>query len=189
MIVFLRVLATVLLVGITWVASAEEVASTEDTRLVHDMLRTTIVVSDYDRAYELFHDILGMPADFSMDLNGETVNELLGQTGRSMRITIFNVNGTTSGRVAILAYLDDLEAEAPEPEKLDAGAVVVVFETVNIDEISQRVRAAGYRVLAGPSVLFPQANLKVQPREMMFLGPDGIAVNLIQRGLPMDDIE
>ncbi|MDH3621248.1 MAG: VOC family protein [Gammaproteobacteria bacterium] len=175
-----------LLVAVACVANSSDAESDDNTRLVHDTLRTTFIVSDYDRAYALFHDVLGLPIDLTMDLDGEVVNELMGQTGRPMRIAIFNVDGTTSGRVAILAYLDEKNTEAVHRDKLDPGAAVLVFETTNIDEISQRVTAAGYPILAGPSVLFPQPLMKTQALEMMFIGPDGIAINLIQRGIPLD---
>jgi catechol 2,3-dioxygenase-like lactoylglutathione lyase family enzyme len=173
-------------IALTFTGGAPDSANAEptiDDRQVHDLLRTTIIVSDYDRAHALFHGILGMPVDLSMDLEGETVNELMGQTGRSMRITIFNVNGTSSGRIAVLAYLDDQSEEVPAPEKLDPGAVVVVFETTNIDEIARRVAEAGYRIISGPSVLFHREDHVLQAKEMIFVGPDGIAVNLIQRGV------
>lgn len=161
-------------------------ADEERGPLVHGTLRTTLVVSDFDRAFELFHGILGLPIAYDLPMQGEVVNKLLGQTDKSMRIVIFDVDGTPYGRIAILAYDDVTAGEPVSIKRIDPGAVAVVFETRNIDEIHRRVVAAGYDVLSPPAVLFPNDAMAVQAREMIFIGPEGVAINLIQRGIPKD---
>lgn len=161
-------------------------ADEEGGPLVHGTLRTTVVVSDFERAYTLFHDILGMPVAYDLPMAGDVVNDLLGQSDKSMRIVIFDVDGTPYGRIAILAFDDAVPGEPVSVKSIDTGAVVIVFETRHIDEIHRRVVAAGYEVLSPPAVLFPNEAMAVQAREMIFIGPEGVPINLIQRGIPKD---
>ena len=152
--------------------------------LIDKTLRTTIVVYDFERAYDLFDEVLNLPVVFESRLEGEAVNQLLGQVDKSMRIAIFDVDGTPSGRVALLAYDGDIDAPEPGEPRIDPGDVVIVFETRRIDEVYERVKKAGYAILSPPAVLFPNPGMVIQAREMIFMGPAGVAINLIQRGVP-----
>ena len=167
------------------VAFAESPDGREQGGIVGPLLRTTIVVRDLEPALRLFRDVLGLNIAVDLSLEGEEVNRLLGVHDRKMRIVIFDADGSAIGRVAVLAYDgQDTVEPAPQANGVEAGAVVLVMSTKDIDLAYQRVRDAGYTIVSPPRVIFDRPDMVVQSREMMFIGPEGVAINLLHRGLP-----
>ena len=60
----------------------------------------------------------------------------------------------------------------------------MVFGTNDIDNLTAKIKAAGYPIISPPVVLRENPDMEVQGREMMFRDPDGILVNLVQPGVP-----
>ncbi|RPH93848.1 MAG: hypothetical protein EHM68_15080 [Lysobacterales bacterium] len=179
------VLAGLLAVPLVCGAAPAAADGSSSPALVGPLLRTTLVVRDLDGAVRLFRDLLGLSVAIDLEIEGEEVNALLGTEGRRMRIVIFDVDGTPTGRIAVMAYHDPappLPAASAGP--VDVGSVVLVLGTTDIDLAHARIREAGYPVVSEPRVVFQRPELAVQSREMMFIGPEGVVINLLQRGTP-----
>jgi len=157
--------------------------STTPLPRVEPVSRTTLIVSDIEAALELFRDTLGLTVRRDLVLDGDAVNRIMGTNEQRMRIVILQSGETTIGNIALLTYLVDT-AGSPHTHDatLDIGEVVLVMETDSLDSIHAAVRDRGYTVVSPPVVLFPKPDMIEQRKEMMFIGPDGIAVNLIQPG-------
>ncbi|MEO0995931.1 MAG: VOC family protein [Pseudomonadota bacterium] len=159
-----------------WADAAPDVSST---------LRTTIAVRDLDASLRLFRDILGLTVRRDLTLSGEAVNRVLGTSGTTSRIVILQSGDSLLGNVALLAY-DDVSPPPAAPSDLsfDAGDVALIMTTADIDGVHAALVRAGYPIVSPPIVLFERPDLAVQAREMMFVGPEGIFINLIQPGTP-----
>jgi len=155
---------------------------------VSSVLRTTIFVRDLDSALGLFQKILGLKIRADLPLEGKTINEVLGTTGKKARITILQSGDDTIGNIALFTYPDDpAPPEQTHDAKLDVGEVAVVMNTTKIEAIYERVKAEGYTIVSPPMVLFPVEDMISQTKEMVFIGPEGVAINLIQRGTPAEE--
>jgi len=148
------------------------------------VLRTTVVVQDMDGALSLFRDVLGLSVRLDLPLGGEAVSSLLGYGDTTARIVILQSGDLEIANVALM----QISAAAPATSdgaaaKLRTGDVAIVMETNNIDAVYARVTELGYKALTPPIVIFERPNMVTQSREFIFRGPEGIAVNLIQRGI------
>ena len=151
---------------------------------VSSVLRTTIIVRDIQSAIDLFKDILGLQVRMDLLLEGDEVNAVLGTEGKKARIVILQSNGDTVGNIALLTYIDEIQApEEPHNLELEVGEVALVMNTNRIDSIHETLKERGYLVVSPPRVLFREPGMVEQTREMIFIGPEGIAINLVQRGI------
>lgn len=148
------------------------------------VLRTTVVVQDMDGALSLFRDVLGLSVRLDLPLSGEAVSSLLGYGDTTARIVILQSGDLEIANVALLQIgAATSVASDGAASKLVTGDVAIVMETNNIDAVHARVMELGYTALTPPIVIFERPNMVTQDREFIFRGPEGIAVNLIQRGI------
>ena len=162
--------------------SAQTVAETSP------VLRTTVVVQDMDGALSLFRDVLGLSVRLDLPLSGEAVSSLLGYGDTTARIVILQSGDLEIANVALM----QISAATPAAtdgaaSRLRTGDVAIVMETNNIDAVYAKVMELGYEALTPPIVIFERPNMVTQNREFIFRGPEGIAVNLIQRGIAATD--
>ncbi len=160
-------------------------AAADDAARVSSTLRTTIAVRDIEASLRLFRDILGLTVRRDLQLSGEAVNQVLGTSGTTSRIVILQSGDSLIGNVALLAYDDAPPPAAPAGDlSFDVGDVALIMTTADIDATHAALVRAGYPIVSPPIVLFERPDLAVQAREMMFVGPEGIFINLIQPGVP-----
>lgn len=152
------------------------------------VLRTTIVVRDMDGALSLFRDVLGLSVRLDLPLGGEAVSSLLGYGDTTARIVILQSGDLEIANVALMQIGAATSAASDGADsELRAGDVAIVMETNNIDAVHARVMELGYKALTPPMVIFERPNRVTQDKEFIFRGPEGIAVNLIQRGIAATD--
>lgn len=148
------------------------------------VLRTTVVVQDMDGALSLFRDVLGLSVRLDLPLGGEAVSSLLGYGDTTARIVILQSGDLEIANVALMQISAAASAASDgAPSELRTGDVAIVMETSNIDAVYAKVMELGYKALTPPIVIFERPNRVTQDREFIFRGPEGIAVNLIQRGI------
>ena len=148
------------------------------------VLRTTVVVQDMDRALTLFRDVLGLSVRLDLPLSGEAVSSLMGYGDTTARIVILQSGELEIANVALLQISAATSAASDvAASRLRTGDVAIVMETNNIDAVHAKVMELGYTALTPPIVIFERPNMVTQDREFIFRGPEGIAVNLIQRGI------
>lgn len=147
--------------------------------------RTTIFVRDMTRSLTLYRDTLGLIIRRDITIEGEPVNAVLGTEGKTFRIVILQSGDLTIGNVALAEYVGEDGGTAPEqPNNLGPGDVALIFESTDIDRIFSAAKNQGLTIISPPTVLFEVPDLAEQAREGIFLDPDGIAINIIQPGVP-----
>ena len=137
-----------------------------------------------DSALSLFRDVLGLSVRLDLPLGGDAVSSLLGYGDTTARIVILQSGDLEIANVALM----QISAATPAASdgaaaELRTGDVAIVMETSNIDAVYAKVMELGYKALTPPIVIFERPNMVTQNREFIFRGPEGIAVNLIQRGI------
>lgn len=152
------------------------------------MMRASIIVRDLDASLRLYRDILGLRPRVERGLDGEAVNLIMGTQGKSLRIAILQSGDLVFANVGLFEYVGNGEPPPKIVSEVRTGDVALVFLTSDIYRIYDAVASAGYTILSQPTVLFPQEGSPTQSIEMIFFDGDGIALNLIQRGVPNDDI-
>lgn len=157
------------------------------TALVSPLSRATIVVRDLDAALDLFQGILEMEVKTDLTIPGPAVNDLLGTQNQTIRILIMNSNGSEIGNIGLLTYVDSKSTLPPAPDhkSLEVGQVALIMNTQDIFKVEKAVRAANYTIISPPMVVFERPKMASQSLEMIFVGPEGIAINLIQQGIPL----
>ena len=156
--------------------------------LLSPMLRATVFVRDLEKSLELYRDILGLKPRLERVLEGERTNQILGTEGRSVRVVILQSGDTLSGNVGLFTY-DDVRPLPERRNHVRTGDVAFIFITNDIQGIYEKVQAAGYAVVSPPMILFPREGEATQDLEMLFFDRDGIGVNLIQRGVPTEQVQ
>ncbi|MDG2321567.1 MAG: VOC family protein [Rhodospirillaceae bacterium] len=156
--------------------------------IVTPVMRTSIIVRNMDESLKLYRDILGLRPWFEGPLEGEALNTLVGTTGKSMRNVILQSGDIVHANVGLFEYVGE-ETEKPDiiPE-VRTGDVAIVFYTNDIFAIHDAVKAAGYTIISRPVALYRREGSSTQNVEMIFFDADGIALNLIQRGVPVEAI-
>lgn len=156
--------------------------------VVTPVMRTSIIVRDMEESLKLYRDILRLRPWFEGMLDGDELNTLVGTQGKSMRNVILQSGDIVHANVGLFQYVGD-ETKRPDivPE-VRTGDVVIVFYTNDIFGIYDAVKAAGYRVISRPVPLYKREGSPTQNVEMIFYDADGVAINLIQRGVPIEEI-
>ncbi|NKB44663.1 MAG: hypothetical protein GKS03_10345 [Alphaproteobacteria bacterium] len=156
--------------------------------IVTPVMRTSIIVRDMDESLKLYRDILGLRPWFEGPLEGDALNTLVGTEGKSMHNIILQSGNIVHANVGLFEYVDE-DSDAPDiiPE-VRTGDVAIVFYTNDIFAIHDAVKAAGYTVISQPIALYRREGSPTQNVEMIFFDSDGIAINLIQRGVPIEQI-
>jgi len=152
------------------------------------VIRTSFIVRDLEESLKLYRDILGLRPWFEGVLEGEALDTLVGNQGRSLRNVILQSGNVVVGNIGLFQYLDD---KTPAPEiipELRTGDVAVIFYTNDISGIHDAVEAAGYTIIARPVALYPKEGQPTQNVEMIFFDADGIGINLIQRDVPIEEL-
>lgn len=153
-----------------------------DGMRISPLTRTTVFVRDIDESLKLYRDILGLKPRSERTLSSERVNELLGTTGKAIKVSILNATGDDwTGDVGLLQYVGEPnQSPVVKPPRVETGDVALVFVTADILGVAEDVREAGYTIIAGPSNPKGATGPDVS-YEFMFFDRDGIIVNLIQR--------
>lgn len=175
------------LIGVAMAATwAEE--PEDSTSLVSPLLRATLAVADIDESLTLYRDVLGLTVWRDMEMSGERLNKIVGSQNETARIVILRALDQEFGHIALFEYVGSKE-KAPKQashgnQRFDVGEVALVMNTTDIEKIHQEVKSRGLTIISPPSVLFPRPQWQSETYEMMFMSPDGVAINVIQRGIP-----
>ncbi len=152
------------------------------------MMRASIIVRDLDASLQLYRDILGLRPRVERALDGEAVNLIMGTEGKSLRVAILQSGDLVFANLGLFEYVGNGEPPPEAVSEVRTGDVALVFLTNDIYRIFDAVAAAGYTIVSQPTVLFPQEDSPTQSLEMIFFDGDGIAINLIERDVPNEDI-
>lgn len=156
-----------------------------DSFVLSPLMRSTHFVRDLGESLKLYRDILGLRARVERTLKGDLTDEILGTTGKPVKVAILQAGDLVYANVGLFQFVEDDVLPRPEQRTyVKTGDAAVVFLTSDIFGVYEKVKAAGYPIVSPPMVLFPQEGSNTQSYEMFFFDHDGIGVNLIQRDTP-----
>jgi catechol 2,3-dioxygenase-like lactoylglutathione lyase family enzyme len=150
---------------------------------VGTMVRSALMVSNLERSVAFYTGLLGLTGVYAEgDLTHPAGAKLLGMpVGSNVRYKILkHASGPNRGMVGLF------EVTNPSPptftksrDRVNVGEVCLVFYCDDVNDIHRKLVEGGYTVICPPTHL-QVTETKGQP-EMVFMDPDGILVNLIQR--------
>ncbi len=150
--------------------------------LTSPVKRTTIIVKDMEQSLRYYRDLLGMEIFFEGDIGNPGASELMGMNISGLRMVVLTVAGSELGMVGLMELKD------PDPplqstqwdERVKTGETILVIPTENMKLLHQRMVAEGHTVVQPPTAM--EVPNRPEINEMMARDPDGVIVNLTQRG-------
>ena len=147
------------------------------------MVRAAVMVSDLKRSRAFYEDVLGFTEVFveSERAAGGSSYQLLGMPNTiSSRICILKPLGKPAyGMLGLFEFNDPKPpAVTRNGEGANIGESILVFYCEDLDAATRKINAAGLRIIGGPMPY--RVNGRVKQREMIFCGPDGEKINLIE---------
>ncbi len=150
---------------------------------VGTMVRSALIVSNLERSTVFYREILGIAGTYAEgELTHPAAAKLLGMPASSL--TRYRIIKQEGGPNRGMVGLFEVSNPAPPPftkrkDSVNVGEVCLVFYCDDVEGVHRKLVAAGHTVLCPPTHLQVTKD-KGQP-EMVFMDPDGILVNLIQR--------
>lgn len=151
--------------------------STTRSAGVRDVHHTVLSVADLDAALAFFVDVLGMTPGESGTMAGAGFTDMLGlpagETGRQ----VFLHGPSTSGQLELIEWATPGRENRREVRDLGLALISFGVSPTTFDGLLERCRAAGVRILGGPTVLdVPE----YAPTRLVILeGPEGVPVELM----------
>ena len=150
---------------------------------VGTMVRSALMVSNLERSTAFYREILGIAGTYAEgELTHPAAAKLLGMPASSL--TRYRIIKQEGGPNRGMVGLFEVSNPAPptftkRKDSVNVGEVCLVFYCDNVEGVHRKLVAGGHTVLCPPTHLQVTKD-KGQP-EMVFMDPDGILVNLIQR--------
>lgn len=144
--------------------------------------RTTIVVADMQRSLAFYRELLGMDVYFEGRVGNPGASEIMAVPCEAVHMVVLQSQGSEVGMIGLMKIegpREPLEATRWDP-RLKTGESILVIPTENMRLLHERMLQAGVCVVTSPvRVVVPN---RPEIHEMMVRDPDGVVVNLTQRG-------
>lgn len=144
--------------------------------------RTTIVVANLERSLAFYRDLLGMDLFFQGDVGNPGASSVTAVECSGLRMVVLSAQGSEVGMIGLM----EIQGANPPLEstrwdkRLKTGESILVIPTENMLALHQRMIAAGVCVVAPPTRVVVPGRPEIH--EMMARDPDGMVINLTQRG-------
>lgn len=153
--------------------------------LTSPVKRTTIFCRDVEKSLKCYRDILGFDVVDDKRVAGRSIARMIGLDDCSLRIIHLQSEGNGHGLIGLYAIEEGQTEELPIPAPggIRLGQVAVVVQTRALNAINARIVEEGYPIIT-PSIRY----VKSEPSgyvpagtytELIFLDPDGVAVNVV----------
>ncbi len=144
--------------------------------------RTTVIVRDMEKSVAFYRDLLGMDVFYEGHIGNPGASELMGMNISGLNMVVLNAEGAETGMIGLMELVD---ADPPLKETdwtavPKAGETILVIPTENMKALHQRMEEEGYTVATPPTKM--EVPNRPEIHEMMARDPDGVIVNLTQRG-------
>ena len=144
--------------------------------------RTTLVVADIERSLAFYHDLLGMDVFYDGRIGNPGASDVTATPCESLRMVVLQAQGMDVGMIGLMEIHGPREPLAPTQwdRRLKTGEAILVIPTEEMRALHERMLATGVCVVTPPvRVVVPD---RPEIHEMMVRDPDGVVVNLTQRG-------
>lgn len=135
-------------------------------------------VRDLDRAVRFYRDIIGLELVDRLTRDDAYLGQVTGYPGVVLDIALL-VEPTSRTLLELLQYPDGLGTPI-DPATANPGTGHVCFVVDDVDAIHARAVAAGFGSVNPP--VTPTSGMWTGGRSVYMLDPDGIRVELVQRG-------
>jgi catechol 2,3-dioxygenase-like lactoylglutathione lyase family enzyme len=152
--------------------------------------RVTIFCRDAEASLRCYRDMLGFEVIEDKRISGPAIGRMVGLQDCTMRILHLQSSSAPDGLIGLYSIEEGKPAEVPPPDptSIKLGQVVVVLYTNHMDVIEPLIRERQYTVVSPlkryvkeqPSAYTPVGTYS----EVIFLDPDGVAVNIVQHEPP-----
>jgi catechol 2,3-dioxygenase-like lactoylglutathione lyase family enzyme len=136
-----------------------------------------VTVANLDRSLAFYRDLLGLEVYVVADRTDATIGEIVGYPGARIRLAFCGVAGD-SARIELLEYLEP-RGENAGGETFRPGSGHVCFRVDEIDELYQRIAAAGFSPRSAAPVTIAEGP-NIGTRVFYVRDPDGYTVELFQ---------
>lgn len=144
--------------------------------------RTTIVVKDLERSLAFYRDLLGLSVFFDGTIPNPGASEVTGIDCRSLRMVVLRAEELDTGMIGLMAIdgaNPPLQATTPGAD-LRTGEAILVIPTTQIKQLYARLQEAEVNIVTPPVAV--EVPNRPEIHEMMIRDPDGLVINITQRG-------
>lgn len=135
-------------------------------------------VADLDRSVAYYRDVIGLHLLERVRRDDAYLRVVTGYPGVTLDIAVL-VEPASGALLELLQYLD-VAGTPVDPATANSGTGHVCFQVDDVDAIWARATAAGYGAVNPP--VTPTAGRWTGGRSVYLMDPDGIRVELVQRG-------
>lgn len=153
-----------------------------DSNKTAPVKRTTIIVRNMEKSLAFYRDLLGMDVFYEGHIGNPGASELMGMTMSGLHMVVMSADGAETGMVGLME-LKDVDPPLASTEwstTAKTGETILVIPTENMKELYERMVAEGHTVATPPTKM--EVPNRPEIHEMMARDPDGVIVNLTQRG-------
>ncbi len=150
--------------------------------LTEPLKRTTIVVRNIEASLAFYRDLLGMDVFYDSVIGNPGASELTQIPCSGLHMVVLSVGGADMGMVGLMQFkdADPPLAQTEWESRLKAGETILVIPTENMRALHDEMLARGTTVVTPPTKM--EVPNRGEIHEMMARDPDGVVVNLTQRG-------
>ncbi len=144
--------------------------------------RTTIVVADIERSLSFYRDLLGMDVFYDGRIGNPGATDVTATPCEGLRMVVLQAQSSDVGMIGLMEIQQPRVPLAATrwDKQLKTGESILVIPTEEMRELHERMVATGVCVVTPPvRVVVPN---RPEIHEMMVRDPDGVVVNLTQRG-------
>ena len=145
-------------------------------------LNTAIIgVEDLDKSIGFYRDLIGLSASDPFDWRGKDFEDIWHLPSGSYAIGSFcELKGCNAGRVLLLDFkAENKKLIRPKDTPRAFGLFNLNFYTDDIQSDTKKFEANGYHIWSKPTY-YEMSEGQGSPTEVIFDGPDNIAVNLVE---------
>lgn len=153
---------------------------------IPELKRATIWVRNLERSIDFYSQVIGLEILERKELSGPAIAGIIGFRDGRLRIAHLGRPGSRAGWIGLyeLTAADPPVESLPAPpaDRIAYGQVAVVFESDDIEAVTQRLSDSGCRLLKPPSrypLRMPGAAVPVTLIEAIAFDPDGVMVSVM----------
>ena len=141
--------------------------------MIRAIRHTGLVVADLDRALHFWCYVLGFRVERQMDESGPHIDAMMGLQG--VRVTTAKLAAPDGNLIELLYFQSHPDKPAWKGEPYSTGFTHIALTVENLDELLQRMEAAGVTFPAEPQ-FSPDGTVRV----LYAKGPEGVLLELVE---------
>jgi len=143
-------------------------------------------VSDVEQSLRFYRDLLGMKVFYEQEIRAEASGKLLGIPNARFRLVSLQGSDSVKGMVGLIGLIEPpLEPRREARKLVDSPDVAFLFLTDGVQPLYERVKAAGFRIVAAP--LEYEVPERGPISGFSCYDPDGVLVALMRLGPLSED--